>query len=252
MNRMQRIERIEPLERVAYAVGAALLLSGLVHLAILIATGASWEGPLSLRKPMTFGLSFGLTLITIVWVSSFVKLGRRLRTALIAAFTLACAWETALVTLQAWRGVPSHFNVSTPFDARIAGGLAFGGAVLVIVIIALTLASFRKKPDVPVSMRVAVRTGFVALLTAQIVGALMIAKGMTLVFAGHPQTAYLTAGTLKPVHAAAMHGIQFLPVLAWLLSYLDWTERQRLTAVLIAATTYLALAAAIAIRASLA
>jgi hypothetical protein len=242
---------MKPIERVAYVVGAALLLSGLVHLAILIATGASWEGPLSLRKPMTFGVSFGLTLITIVWVSSFVKLGDRLRTLLIGAFTLACAVETALVTLQAWRGVPSHFNVSTPTDARIAMSLAFGGAVLVLVILTLTIASFRTNAAVPISMRVAVRIGFVALSAAQIVGALMIAKGMRLVFAGHPQTAYLTGGTLKPAHAAMMHGIQLLPVLAYLLSYVDWTEQRRLTVVLAVAAGYLAMAVAVAVRASL-
>jgi hypothetical protein len=58
-------------ERAAYIVGALLLISGLIHLAILLIGGGSWQGPLSLRKPMTFGLSFGLTLITIVWVASF-------------------------------------------------------------------------------------------------------------------------------------------------------------------------------------
>ena len=38
-------------------------------------------GPLSLRKPTTFGLSFGLTLITIAWVLSFLELRDRTRTA---------------------------------------------------------------------------------------------------------------------------------------------------------------------------
>src|SRR5262245_22409380 len=47
-------------ERTAYVVGTLLLVSGLVHLALLVVTGASWEGPLSLRKASTFGLSFGI------------------------------------------------------------------------------------------------------------------------------------------------------------------------------------------------
>jgi hypothetical protein len=50
---------------------------------------------LSVRKAVTFGLSFGLTLITIVWVASFVRLGGRARAALVGAFTVACALETA-------------------------------------------------------------------------------------------------------------------------------------------------------------
>jgi hypothetical protein len=203
-----------------------------------------------LRKPMTFGLSFGLTLITIVWVSSFVKLRDRTRNLLLGAFTLACALETTLVSLQAWRGVPSHFNVETRFDARIAGSLAAGGAVLVIVILALAIASFRARSDVAPSMHVAIRIAFVALLAAQIIGTLMIAKGMRLVFAGDPQAAYAAGGTLKPAHAVAMHGMQLLPVLAWLLSYRDWPERRRLAVVIAAAAGYFLLAALV-VRVSL-
>jgi hypothetical protein len=231
--------------RTAYFVGAFLMLSGLVHVGILIATGASWEGPLSWRKAATFGLSFGLTLTTVVWVSSFLRLSPRARSRLIAVFTIACTVETALVTLQVWRGVPSHFNVETSIDSWIARTLALGGAALVAVILTLTLASFRKNPGVPISQRVAIRVGFMALTGAQIAGALMIARGMRLVFAGHPATAYATGGVLKPSHAVTMHAIQLLPVLAWLLSFTAWTERRRLLVVLLAAVGYAALAATI-------
>jgi hypothetical protein len=36
---------------------------------VLVVTGGSWEGPVSWRKPMSFGLSFGVTLATIGWVA---------------------------------------------------------------------------------------------------------------------------------------------------------------------------------------
>ena len=74
-----------PLERIGYAVGGVLMLSGLGHLVVLVTTGGSWLGPLSLRKPTTFGVSFGLTLITIVWVASHLRLSRRERTWLLGA-----------------------------------------------------------------------------------------------------------------------------------------------------------------------
>jgi hypothetical protein len=227
--------------RVAYLCGLLLILSGLVHFGVLIGTGGSWQGPLSFRKPGAFGLSFGLTLITLTWVSQFVRLGARTRRLLIAAFTAACLVETALVSMQAWRGVPSHFNVATPFDARIAGSLAIGGFVLVLVILALAIASFRRNDATPISMMIAIRAGFVALVLAQSVGATMIAKGMTLVRTGHPQLAYATGGSLKPIHAVTMHGIQLLPVFAFLLSYANLTERQRSIIVLAAAAGYLVL-----------
>jgi hypothetical protein len=217
------------------------MVSGLVHFAILVMSGGSWSGPLSLRKPMTFGVSFGLTLITIVWVASFLPLARRSRSILLGTFTAACVLETALVTLQAWRGVPSHFNVETAIDARVARSLAIGGAVLVLVIIALTVTAFRRNPSVPPSLKVAMRIGFVSLLGSFLVGGLMIAKGMALVFAGHPQEAYATGGSLKPIHGVTMHPILVLPALAWLLSFTDLSERRRVAVVWLAAAAYAAI-----------
>jgi hypothetical protein len=234
-------------ERAAYVVGALLLASGLIHLTILIIGNGSWQGPLSLRKPTTFGLSFGLTLITIVWVASFLRLTDRARVILLGSFAVACALETALVTLQAWRGVPSHFNLETTFDAFVARTLAVGGLVLVAIIVVLTLAAFRTNPTTPISMRVAIRIGFVTLVGAVVVGALMIAKGMMLVFAGNPQAAYATGGALKPTHAVTMHAILVLPALAWLVSFVNWTEQRRLAVVLVAAAGYVVLAGAVVV-----
>ena len=239
-------QRGRKVERAAYVVGALLLTSGLVHLAILTVTGGTWTGPLSLRKPTTFGLSFGLTLITIAWTSSLLRFGDRARATLLGVFTAACVVETALVSLQAWRGVPSHFNVETTFDARVAGGLAFGGFTLVAIIAVMTLASFRSNPTLPRSLRIAIRIGFVALSGSMVAGALMIARGMGFVFAGDPQAAYATGGTFKPTHAVTMHAILVLPLLAWVLSMTDYNERRQLRILFAATAGYILFAGAVA------
>jgi hypothetical protein len=201
------------------------MLSGVIHLALLVIGGGSWEGPLSLRKAATFGLSFGLTLVNLAFIASFVPLKDRTRTRLLGIFAAACVLETLLVSLQAWRGVPSHFNVETPFDAAVAQSLAFGGFALVAVIVVLTVAAFRAGTALPAILRTAIRVGLVALVGAQLAGGVMIATGMRLVFGGNPQQAYATGGWLKPAHAALMHGILVLPLLAWLISRRDWDER---------------------------
>jgi hypothetical protein len=238
--------RAAAVERAGYVVGALLLLSGLIHLGMLVFSGRSWMGPLSLRKPAVFGLSFGVTLITIVWVASFLQLGARLRSALLSAFAVASTVETILVSLQAWRGVPSHFNLETTFDALVARSLAAGGFALVVIIMVFMVVAFRKSAAVPVSLQVAIRVGFVVLCAAMAVGAVMIAKGMMLVFAGHPERAYETGGALKPTHFITMHAILVLPALAWLLSFVDWTEAQRLRLVLVAAVGYVVLTIVVA------
>jgi hypothetical protein len=218
---------VKPVERAAYAIGVLLMLSGIIHLAVLLIGGGTWEGPLSLRKPMTFGLSFGLTLVNVTLIASFVPLRNRSRTLLLGIFAAACVLETVLVSLQAWRGVPSHFNVETPFDAAVAQTLALGGFTLVMVIVLLTVAAFRHGLAVPPPLRLAIRAGLLALVGAQIAGAVMIATGMRLVFGGNPQLAYATGGWLKPVHAVLMHGVLVLPLLAWLVSKLGWNERMQ-------------------------
>jgi hypothetical protein len=232
------------MERVGYIVAGLLIASGLSHLLILLASGGSWVGPVSLRKPATFGLSFGITVATIVWIASFLDVRHSIKNALLGAFSAASGIETSLVTLQAWRGVPSHFNVATPFDALIARVLAGGGLVLVVVIVILTVLSFRSS-TAPISLRVALRTGFLTLLAAETVGGLMIAKGMALVLGGHAQAAYAVGGTLKPTHAIAMHGVLILPALAWVLSFANWSERRRLAFVAIGEAGYLLLIGAV-------
>jgi len=235
------------IERISYLIGVLLLISGAIHLGILSARGDSWAGPLSFRKPAVFGLSFGLTLITIVWTASFLPLAERTRTALLTIFTAACIVETVLVSVQAWRGVPSHFNVETAFDGLVARALAVGGIALVTVIVGLTATAFRRNPSVPISLRIAIQIGFVVLCAAMAIGAVMIARGMMLVFQGDPARAYATGGALKPTHAVTMHAILVLPSLAWLLSFADWSERRRLRVVLTASAGYVLLAGVVAV-----
>jgi hypothetical protein len=229
---------VRGVERAAYWIGGLLILSGVIHLAVLVISGGTWEGPLSLRKPMTFGLSFGLTLVNVTLIASFVPLKDRSRTLLLGVFAAACLLETFLVSLQAWRGVPSHFNVETPFDAAVAQVLAVGGFTLVAIIAWLTVAVFRHGRALPSPFRLAVQAGFVALVASQIVGGVMIVTGMRLVFGGEAQRAYATAGWLKPVHGALMHGILILPLLAWLISKTDWDDRTQTRAVRIGVAVY--------------
>jgi len=238
---------VKTVERMAYVLGGLLILSGLIHLAVLLVSGGSWEGPLSLRKPMTFGLSFGLTLVNVTLIASFVSLEDRTRTALLGILASACVLETFLVSLQAWRGVPSHFNLETPFDAMVARLLAVGGLALVAVIVGLTAAALRDRAPLPTGLRHAIRAGLVALVGAQLAGAAMIATGMRMVFGGHPQLAYAAGGWLKPVHAVLMHGILVLPLVAWQISRTSWDERSQVRAVWTAIALYAALVVAAAI-----
>ncbi len=235
-------------QRVAFAVGAALFVSGLVHLAVLAISGGPWTGPISLRKAASFGLSFGLTLVTVAWVTHFVRLAPRLRLILVGAFTAVCVVETALVSLQAWRGRASHFNFETGFDTAVSMSLAAGGFVIVATIAGMTLAAMVAVAELTPAMRLALRFGFVTLVVALGVGFAMINVGSAAARGPDPTLAYTTAGFLKPAHAVTMHAILVIPGLAWLVSFTRWSDRKQLRVVQLGAFGYLLLSAVILVE----
>jgi hypothetical protein len=224
--------------RICYAIAAVLVLSGLFHLAVYAVLGGPWEGPVSWRKPTTFGLSFGATLATVTWLSTYLRLPARLSALLLGVFALDSIAEVGLITLQAWRKVPSHFNFETPFDRSVTMVLAIGGGVLIAVLVVFAVAALRGNPDVSPGMRLALRAGFVTLLIGLASGAAMIARGVVLVNTGHQELAYQLGGFLKLVHGISLHGVLVLPAIAWLLDRLQWTDARRTRTVALASAAY--------------
>lgn len=187
-----------------------------------------WAGPVSWRKPIEFGLSAGLTLGSCALV---LRLLPRSWLAWPVAIGL-CFFipETALIDLQMWRGVPSHFNNATPFDSAV---FSFMGIAILFVIAGVflltgwTLVSVRASP----SLALAVRAGMVSLALGQVAGYVLLANGNS---AGHtPDNASLigAAGELKIPHAVALHGLQVLGMLALVLRRTDLSERRRVALV---------------------
>jgi len=233
-----------PAQRFAYLVGGALILVGLGHLTAWLVLGGAWQGPVSFRKPTTFGISFGLTTITLAWVTGQLRISDRSRWLLLGPLATADTYEVAWVATQRWRGVASHFNQATTLDYALFLTGAAAITVTVTVIVALTVLSFTRLRAAP-SMALAVRAGLLVLLVAQGVGGWMIGHGVGPASDGVTEglTTFGAAGVMKVPHAVAMHAIQVLPGLAWLLGFAAVGERRRLRLVWAATTGYGALVA---------
>jgi hypothetical protein len=233
-----------PAQRFAYVAGAALIVAGVAHGAAWLVAGGAWQGPVSFRKPATFGVSFGLTTITLAWVTGRLRVSGRTRWLLLGPLAVADATEVAWVATQRWRGVASHFNFTTTLDTAlfVVGGAAI--AVTVTVIVAVTVLAFTRMRAAP-SMAVAIRGGLVILLVAQGVGGWMIGHGVGPASDGVTQglTTVGAAGVMKVPHAVAMHAIQVLPALAWLAGFAALAERRRVGLVWAATAGYGALVA---------
>ncbi|MBO1335837.1 hypothetical protein J3486_31880 [Streptomyces sp. VRA16 Mangrove soil] len=242
---------MRPVERLCYATGAVLVASGLVHLVVFAVDGGPWDGPVSWRKPFTFGLSFGLTLVALTWVTSYLRVGARLRGVLLAVFAADCVLEVGGITLQAWRKVPSHLDMETPFDTAVSMSLAVGGGVLVVLLTVFAVASFRGRPSGPTAMPLAVRAGFAVLLVGLASGAAMIARGVTLTRTGHQEAAYHSTAPLKPLHGVSLHAVLVLPALSWLMSRTPWQDRTKERVMYAAVAAYGAAVVAAGVRAAL-
>jgi hypothetical protein len=162
--------------------------------------------------------------ISVAWVASFLSMRERVRASAIGGLLVASLAEVGLITLQAWRRVPSHFNFETAFDTRVTTVLAAGGGVLFAVLGTLFAQAVRAQPGLPADLRLAIRLGLGALLGGLLSGVVMIGIGTVLARGGDPHAAYHGAGVLKLAHAVGLHGVAVLPGLAWLS---DLAERIR-------------------------
>lgn len=232
----------------AWTLGAVMMLSGLFHLGVFLVDGGSWKGPVSWRKPVTFGLSFGVTTITLAWIAGMLRYRRSLAVATVVV-AVTSALEVFLVAMQKWRGVPSHFNDNTAFDSGIFSLMGLTVAVLGVAIV--VIAVFALKPfDADPAMVVGVRVGMLVLIAAQLLGGAIIANGQ--IIDKDPLETDLaifgSAGLMKLPHAVTMHAIQVLPILALLLAATALPARRRRNIMWIASSGYFGLILAVALQ----
>ena len=222
--------RAAPVPQIAgVAAGAACF-------AVLVVSATAWaldvrelNGASIWAKPMKFGLSFGLHMLTLVWLATLLderaRQGRSIAIVIVSA-GLASILEVLYVALQAARGRASHFNTETPLESFLYYQI-MGGAALVLVGATFVLGWL--------ILRNSLRSIGPGLITGAALGA-MLSAAATLVTAGAlaagvidgpghwvggvrtdayglPLVGWATrGGDLRVPHFFATHMIQALPI----------------------------------------
>lgn len=193
------------------------------------AIGAPGGGAAFWAKPMKFALATALHFATIALAAHWLRPEWTFApwmTALAAVSVAAAIGEIGYITVQAARGLPSHFNISTQGFAMAWSAMA-AAAVIVLAPMAVSglLAALDGKADWPPSIRLAVAVGMtgcamLTMLTAFRMGANMshFVGTMPSVDRTVPLLGWSLPGAdLRPAHFLATHMAQSVPLAAILL-----------------------------------
>jgi hypothetical protein len=215
-------------------LGLVMVVSGLAHLPVWAVLGGPWEGPVTWRKPILFGISGGLTALSLGWVWSFLP--RRRGDVLLATATAwALTVEVGLIDLQRWRGVGSHFNRDTPLDSFLFDAMGVLIVAVTLVIADLTLRLCLRRPPLAADMLLAARAGMFLLLVSCVLGIWVGMHGEARLQVGLDPTRLGAAGVPKFPHGVVIHAVQWLPALAWALRRGGLGEQARVRLVAAAA-----------------
>jgi hypothetical protein len=122
-------------------VMVVVLAGALVGLAVdpRVITGApAW------LKPAKFAASIAIYTFTLAWIFSLIPGWTRTRRIVGWTTAVTLVLEIALISLQAFRGTPSHFNVATTFDGAVFTAMGAAIVVQTLSTVAVAVALWRQ------------------------------------------------------------------------------------------------------------
>ncbi len=198
-------------------------------------------------KPMKFAVSITIYLWTLAWFLAYLRPAYPRAVRVVGwLVSLVFVVEMLCVVSQAARGVPSHFNISTPYDGAV---FTLMGVMIIIntLLVALVLLMFFLKPvELPPAYLWGIRFGLLLFVLASLEGFVMTSQLAHTVGAadGGPGLPFVNwstrAGDLRVAHFLGFHALQLLPLAGyWLNLRSQVLARQRRMALVVAALAFL-------------
>ena len=175
-------------------------------------------------KPMKFMVSITIYLATVAWLMRYIERPRWAVGIIAWGISSCMVVETTLIFMQAGRGVRSHFNVMTPFDAGVFSIMGLGVIIDSLLMALMLCLFFRRDVELAPPHLWGIRIGIAMFLLGGIVGGWMSSQGGHTIGSedGGPGLPFLnwsmTSGDLRIAHALGLHGLQIMPILGWMIS----------------------------------
>lgn len=180
-------------------------------------------------KVLRFDLSISIYLITMIWILQFYKDKFRLTASYLISVSMII--ETILITMQAMRGIKSHFNVSTALDSIIFSTMGIAILLNTVILIWAYMKSLKKNFIKDSLTATTVRLGLLSLILGSAVGGYM-SKILSHTVGGvdeGPGMNFLnwsiTGGDLRIAHFCGLHGIQILIICFLILRFFKIKEK---------------------------
>lgn len=181
-------------------------------------------------KPMKFALSIAIYLWTIGWFLEYLSNYPRSARVIGWGVAIAMVVEITCITLQAARGVPSHFNVQTATDGIIFSVMGMGVVLNTLLLVWLTVLFFVGKTSLSSTYRLAICLALLLFLFASAIGGKMVGQlshsvGVADGGAGLPFVNWSTeGGDLRIAHFIGIHSLQIIPFFAFRAEKKRWSN----------------------------
>lgn len=169
-------------------------------------------------KPMKFALSITIYLWTFAWLLQYVQSVKKVK--FISWGIIVCmVVEMVIITLQAARGVPSHFNITSVQNAILFSTMGTFIGINTLLVLYVLILFFTKAVTISDRItRVAWRAGLLLFFLGGISGGLMVTNLAHTVGApdGGPGLPFVNwstvAGDIRVAHFITLHGLQLVPL----------------------------------------
>jgi hypothetical protein len=152
--------------------------------------------------------------------------------------------EMATIAVQAARGVPSHFNVTSALNGAIFTVMGAFIGLNTLANLAIFLLFFSPTMQLDRSVKLAWQCGLLFLVLGSISGVLMVVKLAHTVGApdGGPGLPFVNwstiAGDIRVAHFFTLHGLQLIPLVWWLIS-IQWKLTNKTWVLIFVSSIYL-------------
>ncbi len=173
-------------------------------------------------KPLKFCISGAIYIMTVGFLMTLYPFSTRKKNILNNIVSWTLLFEIGIIVYQASRGVRSHYNQESLFDGLLFAAMGILIAINVLIMLLFAFETIRLKLKTTKSIQIAILLGWIVIIVGSWVGGQMISQmghnvGVADGGEGLPLVNWSTvAGDLRIAHFFGLHGIQIIPLFAFI------------------------------------